>query len=93
MLTFQPSAPRAVTHLIARRMGSDEAEATEVADHLVRANLAGHDSHGVGMLPTYVLLRRDGLVMPNQTAETVVDRGPMPSVTEAPVRPATPWAS
>ena len=75
MLTFQPGALRAVTHLIARRMGSDEAEATEVADHLVRANLAGHDSHGVGMLPTYVRLLTDGLLVPNQTAETVLDAG------------------
>ncbi len=75
MLTFQPGALRAVTHLIARRMGSDEAEAAEVADHLVRANLAGHDSHGVGMLPTYVRLLTDGLLVPNQTAETVLDAG------------------
>ena len=75
MLTFQPGALRAVTHLIARRMGSDEAEATEVASHLVRANLAGHDSHGVGMLPTYVRLLTDGLLVPNQTAETVLDAG------------------
>jgi uncharacterized oxidoreductase len=75
MLTFQPGAIRAVTHLIARRMGSDEAEAAEVADHLVRANLAGHDSHGVGMLPTYVRLLRDGLLVPNQTPEIVLDAG------------------
>ncbi len=75
MLTFQPGALRAVTHLIARRMGSDDAEATEVADHLVRANLAGHDSHGVGMLPTYVRLLNDGLLVPNQSAETVLDAG------------------
>ena len=75
MLTFQPGALRAVTHLIARRMGSDEGEAAEVADHLVRANLAGHDSHGVGMLPTYVRLLGDGLLVPNQTAETVLDAG------------------
>jgi hydroxycarboxylate dehydrogenase B len=75
MLTFQPGALRAVTHLIARRMGSDEAEAAEVADHLVRANLAGHDSHGVGMLPTYVRLLGDGLLVPNQTPETVLDAG------------------
>jgi uncharacterized oxidoreductase len=75
MLTFQPGALRAVSHLIARRMGSDEAEANEVADHLVRANLAGHDSHGVGMLPTYVRLLGDGLLVPNQTAETVLDAG------------------
>ena len=75
MLTFQPGALRAVTHLIARRMGSDQAEAIEVADHLVRANLAGHDSHGVGMLPTYVRLLGDGLLVPNQTPETVLDAG------------------
>ena len=75
MLTFQPGALRAVTHLVARRMGSDEAEATEVADPLVRANLAGHDSHGVGMLPAYVRLLTAGLLVPNQTAETVLDAG------------------
>ncbi len=75
MLTFQPGALRAVTHLIARHMGSDEIEATEVADHLLRANLAGHDSHGVGMLPAYVRLLGLGLLVPNQTAETVLDAG------------------
>jgi hydroxycarboxylate dehydrogenase B len=75
MLTFHPGALRAVTHLIARRMGSDEAEAEEVADHLVRANLAGHDSHGVGMLPSYVRLLHGGFLFPNQTAETILDAG------------------
>ena len=75
MLTFQPGALRAVTHLIASRMGSNDAEASEVADHLVRANLAGHDSHGVGMLPTYVRLLGDKLLVPNQTAETILDAG------------------
>src|ERR1700735_1363632 len=75
MLTFQPGALRAVTHLISRRMGSGEAEATEAADHLVRANLAGHDSHGVGMLPTYVRLLKDKLLVPNQSPQTVLDAG------------------
>jgi uncharacterized oxidoreductase len=75
MPTLPPQALQAVTHLIARRMGSAENEAAEVADHLVRANLAGHDSHGVGMLPTYVRLLHDGLLVPNQTAETVLDAG------------------
>jgi hydroxycarboxylate dehydrogenase B len=75
MITFQAGALRAVSYLISRRMGSVEAEANEVADHLVRANLAGHDSHGVGMLPTYVRLLGDGLLVPNQTAETVLDAG------------------
>lgn len=59
--------------LIVRAMGSHEEEAHEVADHLVRANLAGHDSHGVGMLPTYVDLFERGLWIPNQTLRTVTD--------------------
>lgn len=75
MPTFTPQALYAVSHLIASRMGSAEAEAAEVADHLVRANLAGHDSHGVGMLPAYVRLLHEGLLVPNQTAATVLDAG------------------
>jgi uncharacterized oxidoreductase len=34
--------------------GSDAREAGLVAENLVTANLTGHDSHGVGMLPRYV---------------------------------------
>ncbi len=34
--------------------GSSAEEARLTAEHLVGANLAGHDSHGVGMLPRYV---------------------------------------
>src|SRR6201994_2724899 len=75
MPILSPLPRQAVSHLIARRMGSAEDEAAIVADHLVRANLAGHDSHGVGMLPTYVRLLHAGLLVPNQTAETVLDAG------------------
>jgi hydroxycarboxylate dehydrogenase B len=75
MPTLPPHALRAVTTLIARSMGSDPDEADQVADHLVRANLAGHDSHGVGMLPAYVRLLHEDLLVPNQTAETVLDAG------------------
>ncbi len=75
MPTFKSQALYNVAHLISRRMGSEDAEAVEVADHLVRANLAGHDSHGVGMLPTYVRVFQDGLLVPNQTPEIVVDTG------------------
>jgi len=55
--------------------GSEEDEATLVADHLVEANLTGHDSHGVGMLPLYVEAVHAGRLMPNQHAITVRDRG------------------
>ena len=61
--------------LAARAMGSSDAEAGDVAEHLVAANLSGHDSHGVGMLPDYVRLLQAGLLVPNQRLELVADRG------------------
>lgn len=66
---------RALAHAIARAWGSEEGEAAIVADHLVDANLAGHDSHGVGMLPTYVRVFRQGCLVPNQELRTVADAG------------------
>ncbi len=65
----------AFSHRLARRMGSEEGEAHEVADHLKRANLAGHDSHGIGMFPAYVRLLKAGLLVPNQSLEPVLDWG------------------
>ena len=31
--------------------GSEADEARIIADHLIEANLRGHDSHGVGLIP------------------------------------------
>jgi LDH2 family malate/lactate/ureidoglycolate dehydrogenase len=39
-----------------------------VAGSLVAANLAGHDSHGVGLMPEYAQLVRDGRVKPAERA-------------------------
>lgn len=58
-----------------RRGGSTVDEATLVASHLVRANLAGHDSHGVGMVPTYVRHLGTGHVVPNTPAKLTRDDG------------------
>src|SRR5262245_57934736 len=69
-------ALRRLTSAILTSGGSDEAEATLVADHLVQANLAGHDSHGGGMVPTYVRHLKAGLVVPNTRAKVVKDDGP-----------------
>ena len=55
--------------------GSADPEAQAVADHLVEANLAGHDSHGVGLLPTYLHHVRQGTLVPNQTEEVVSEAG------------------
>jgi hydroxycarboxylate dehydrogenase B len=54
-----------------RAAGSAAAEATAVADHLVDANLAGHDSHGVGMLPAYIRNVAAGTLVPNRRPEIV----------------------
>jgi uncharacterized oxidoreductase len=55
--------------------GSAPAEANEVATHLVEANLKGHDSHGVGMIPTYVKNVQDGHLKPNQHVVKVSEAG------------------
>jgi uncharacterized oxidoreductase len=54
--------------------GGSKPDATAVADHLVDANLAGHDSHGIGMLPHYVRAIRAGVLDPRAHA-VVEDRG------------------
>jgi uncharacterized oxidoreductase len=55
--------------------GSATAEARTVAAHLVQANLCGHDSHGVGILPTYVENIAKGLLKPNCPPETISVQG------------------
>lgn len=55
--------------------GCNEEEAGIVSDHLVQANLAGHDSHGIGMLPMYGAQVQDGNLIPNQTPEFVQRTG------------------
>ena len=55
--------------------GSSEYEAREVARHLVEANLKGHDSHGIGMIPTYVKNVQAGLLHPNRHARLISETG------------------
>jgi uncharacterized oxidoreductase len=69
-------ALRRVVSGLVKAGGSAPAEADLVAEHLVAANLAGHDSHGVGMMPTYVRHLKMGLLVPNTKAKVVKDDGP-----------------
>src|SRR5258708_26169885 len=55
--------------------GSSPDEASIVAEHLVEANLRGHDSHGVGMLVAYVRDFEAGTLKANQKPEIVSDTG------------------
>ncbi|HLI11308.1 MAG TPA: malate/lactate/ureidoglycolate dehydrogenase [Alphaproteobacteria bacterium] len=55
--------------------GSAPEEARLVVHHLVEANLRGHDSHGIGMLPRYVQNLKAGTLIPNRRGRVVKEDG------------------
>jgi len=55
--------------------GSSEEEAGIVTDHLVEANLKGHDSHGVGMIPNYLRNLGNDKAKANEKGHLVSDSG------------------
>lgn len=66
---------RATVGKILAAAGSAEAESRQVADNLVLANLSGHDSHGVGMVPRYIDAVLEGGLKPNTGVEVKLDAG------------------
>ena len=52
---------------------SSPEEARRIATYLTTANLTGHDSHGVIRVPVYIRWKKMGSIVPNQTAEVVID--------------------
>ena len=77
MTRHHPDQIRAFITQTCQSLGSQQTEAELVANNLVEANLAGHDSHGVGMLPTYVDGVVNGRLKINVGPVVVVDRGPL----------------
>jgi uncharacterized oxidoreductase len=63
---------RAIEAIVAAG-GSEAREARMVADNLVTANLVGHDSHGIGMIPRYVDALREGGLLVNRHAQVKLD--------------------
>ena len=57
--------------------GSAPDEADRVAANLVLANLSGHDSHGVGLVPAYATFARGGGIVANQHVRVTGDVGAM----------------
>jgi hydroxycarboxylate dehydrogenase B len=55
--------------------GSEAREARMVAENLVTANLMGHDSHGIGMIPRYVDALLEGGLSVNQHPKVKLDSG------------------
>lgn len=62
--TFSDAALRRLARAILESAGTPPDLAAVVAESLVAANLAGHDSHGVMRLPSYVEFVRAGQVKP-----------------------------
>lgn len=60
---------------ICHRAGCDDEEAAAIADHLVDANLTGHDSHGACKIPEYVAVMGDGRLKLGQRARIAADNG------------------
>ena len=72
---FKPKAlERAIEAMVAAG-GSEAREARLVAENLVTANLLGHDSHGIGMIPRYIDAVLEGGLAPNQHPKATLDAG------------------
>ena len=74
-LVFMQEGLKKAIAAIAAAGGSERAEAELVADNLVTANLVGHDSHGIGMMPRYVEALLEGGLHPNRKLEVKLDGG------------------
>ena len=66
----------ALATTILSHAGGQPAQARRIAARLVGANLTGHDSHGVGMIPAYVEGIMAGQLHPDAQVRVVQDNGP-----------------
>jgi len=62
-------------HLLVRGFGSHDAEVEAVCHNLIEANLTGHDSHGIGMLPRYANAFLEGGLHANAHVASKLDTG------------------
>ncbi|MCA1665864.1 MAG: Ldh family oxidoreductase [Thermomicrobia bacterium] len=66
---------RAYVRQVALAVGAADDIADELATHLIKANLSGHDSHGVLRLPQYVAQADAGGLVPNARPTVVREMG------------------
>lgn len=74
---FKAEGMRKAIAMVIAATGSAGREPQQVADNLVLANLKGHDSHGIGMLPRYVDSFLEGGLKINQKPLVKIDAGAM----------------
>ena len=81
MPTIQAEKLREIGQALLVANGVPADEAATVARHCVAANLAGHDSHGVIMLPNYIERVRVGHIVPGAPF-TIVQESPTTTVVD-----------
>jgi hydroxycarboxylate dehydrogenase B len=74
-LTFHKEPLTRAIEAVVSAGGSEPREAKLVAENLVMANLLGHDSHGVGMIPRYVDALLEGGLLANRHPKVQLDAG------------------
>lgn len=70
-----PSDLQAFARAVFEALGADPEVAGVVADHLITANLSGHDSHGVIRIPQYVGEAERGTLVPAARPEVLSEHG------------------
>ena len=75
MHTIHVEPLRAAVQELMRGFGSAPREIELVTENLIQANLTGHDSHGIGMLPRYANAFLEGGLTPNAHVLTKLDGG------------------
>ena len=75
MHTIAAEPLRAAMRELMLGFGSSPREIELVVDNLVQANLTGHDSHGIGMLPRYANAFLEGGLTANAHVQTKLDSG------------------
>jgi uncharacterized oxidoreductase len=76
MPTIAADELRTLTRAIFEGAGTPADLAETVADHLINANLTGHDSHGVIRIPSYVGAIQRRVLDPTARPSVLNDKGP-----------------
>ena len=75
MHTIHVQPLTAAIKMLVRGFGSAPREVDLVTENLIQANLTGHDSHGIGMLPRYSEAYVEGGLVANAHVRIVLDHG------------------
>ncbi len=72
-MRIQADPLRRLTAEVFTAAGCSAEEGGCIAQHLVEANLTGHDSHGVIRIPRYLQWMEDGTLVPDRTIDVVTE--------------------